>query len=90
MVDESTTKKRKRIFDEICKKRPDIDNARPYSVTVYDPSAVSNETNITVTRESLQAAIRILLELLDNDPGYTGEIFMYERRKKQIIYSQST
>ncbi len=88
MANESVNDKRKRIFDEICRKIPDIDKERPYSIAVHDPCAINNENDITVTRNSLQAAIRALLELLDNDPGYTGEIFMYERRKRQTIYTK--
>lgn len=89
MVNESVINKRKRIFTEICEKIPDILLDRPYSVSAHNPDAVNNENDVVITQNSLQAAIRVLLELLDNDPGYTGEISMYERKKRHIIYRMS-
>ncbi len=90
MANESITDKRKRIFTEICKKIPNIIVERPYSVSIHNPNAVTNEGDVVVTQNSLQAAIRMLLELLENNPEHTGEISMYERRKRQLIYKMSS
>lgn len=84
MATESIEVRVRTVVEEICRDNGGLDPKGAFSDAAYDPLGQRHHGNST-SRAPLSAAVRVLLEWLQQLPEYEGEVYLLRPRKK-ILY----
>ncbi len=89
MATESMEIRVKKVVEDICREQHGIDPKGAFSIAAYDPLGQRDHGNST-TKTPLSTAVRVLLEWLEQQPNYEGEIYLLRPRKRVLYAKKAT